>query len=395
MTEPAGYRRSRRTAKSDPRLGEQKLFSREVNDRLAAEVPPQARGSYFTRRTMPAHWLEALLENQPSYRAREKSVALDFRDLPETMTTEFVWSIERQVQLGMRIQAQFTTKLTRQIALVVADPPHALVSLLDLGRDEWVRAIQKARIRRGEPLSPCSLQILGRVLGRTLDLLVHVYHQGDWWELNVWNPQLDPRIPLREHEPQRNKIIYFSHLATPWLREGAKWWLSRQLERDIYTWSTLRTWQGSLVWFQRYLDLHGCDGPHLLDDQRRLGDWVQGFRQWLGKQKATTGPNKGQPIGAIHRRAAMTVLEQFYRFLFEERDRAAETLKEPNWRRLGPQHAALFRFGDKPVGPKAPPPDAVLSDTVISRIAENSGLLAKPTTEGGFNDEQLVRILGL
>jgi hypothetical protein len=72
-------------------------------------------------------------------------------------------------------------------------------------------------------------------LGRFLDLLVHAYHQGPWWELNVWNPTLDPRIPLREHEPQQRNLIYFSHLTTPWLREGAKWWLSRQLEREVYT----------------------------------------------------------------------------------------------------------------------------------------------------------------
>lgn len=68
MTKSAVYP-SRHTAKSDPRLGEQKLFNKEVNDRLAAELPPETRGAYFTRRNMPAHWLEALLENQPNYRA--------------------------------------------------------------------------------------------------------------------------------------------------------------------------------------------------------------------------------------------------------------------------------------------------------------------------------------
>jgi integrase len=91
----------------------------------------------------------------------------------------------------------------------------------------------------------------------------------------------------------------------------------------------------------------------------------------------------------------MTGLEQLYRFLFEEREEAADALGEPRWRRLGPQHAVLFRYGDKPTGPKAPPPDAVLSDAAISRIAEHSGLLAQPKTEGGFADEQLVRIVGL
>jgi integrase len=62
---------------------------------------------------------------------------------------------------------------------------------------------------------------------------------------------------------------------------------------------------------------------------------------------------------------------------------------------LGPQHAALFRFGDKPTGAKLPPPDIILSDAVISTIAQNSELFALPKDEGGFGEEQLVRILGL
>jgi hypothetical protein len=50
--------------------------------------------------------------------------------------------------------------------------------------------------------------IIGRILARALDLLVHVYHRGPWWELNVWNSLLDTRIPLREHEPKRHNLIY-------------------------------------------------------------------------------------------------------------------------------------------------------------------------------------------
>jgi hypothetical protein len=345
---------------------------------------------------MPPHWLDAILENQESYRRRQKSVALNFRDLPTSMTTEFAWSIERQVQLGMRIQAQNTTRLARHIALVVAKPRYArLVSLLDLPRDEWMRLIREVRARRGNSLAPGPTDALGGVLGRTLDLLVHVYHRGEWWDLNIWNPLLDTRIPMREHEPLRHAVIYFGQLTAPWLREAAKWWLSRQLEREVYTWSTAHTRHKNLIWFQRYLDLKGSDGPHILDDQRQLGQWVQGFRQWLGRQKAVTGPNKGGTLGAAQRRAALTAPEQLYRFLFEEQHAAAQALNDPGWLRLEPQHAVLFRFGDKPTGRRAPPPDAVLSDAVVSRIAQHSELLARPKIEGGFGDDQLVRILGL
>lgn len=389
--------KARRTAKSDPALGRQALFCEEINQRLATELPPEVRATLrFTRATMPAHWLEAVLQNGESYRRRDKSVAMDFQSLPPAMAIEFAWAIERQVQLGMHIDAEATAKLSQQIALVAVGQRHGgLASLLDLSCDEWIHAIRKIRIRRGDPLAPNQLNRLRSSLGRFLDILVHAYHQGDWWELNVWNPVLDTRIPLRVHEPRRHNLVYFSHLTTPWLREAAKWWLARQLERQVFVWTTVHTRQHNLVWFQRYLDRAGCDGPLLTDDERQLGQWVQDFRQWLGRQKCAQGPTKGQPLGPTHRRAAMTAPEGLYRFLFEERQSAATDLKDPRWLQLGPQHAALFRFGDKPSGAKPPPPDIILSDAVISTIAQNSELFALPKDEGGFGEEQLVRILGL
>jgi len=387
---------SRRTARADPRLGHAGLFDAGINAQMAAGLSEDLRRDYFRRADMPEHWLEAISENQPSYRARGKSVALNFTDLPAGMVTEFAWAVERQVRLGMRIHAQTTTRLARQIALVLADPRHrAVASLTDLSRDVWMHEIRKTRMRDGRPLPPDALRAMGIQLGRCLDLLVHAYHQGPWWELNVWNPLLDSRIPVREHEPQGTSLIHFSHLTTPWLREGAKWWLSRQLEREAYTWSTVYAHQWNLVWFQRYLDVTGCDGPHLLDDPAGLGPWVQRFRQWLNTQETTHVAHKGKRLSASRRRSAMTALEQFYRFMFEEGGEAAAVLGEPRWRQLGLQHAVLFRYGDKPSGPRKPPPDAVLSDAVITTIAGKIGLLAQPASEGGFGDQQLVRILGL
>ena len=44
----------------------------------------------------------------------------------------------------------------------------------------------------------------------------------------------------------------------------------------------------------------------------------------------------------------MIVPEQMHRFMFEEQQVVADALGEPRWLRLEPQHAVLFRFGEKP-----------------------------------------------
>lgn len=394
MTASAVSVTSRRTVKADPRLLTGGLFDAEVNIKLRETLPPELRGDYFDRRRMPAHWLAAIIENQPAARAREKSVALNFRGLAEPMVTELVWCTQRQVELGMRISSQLTSKLTRALALVVAERAD-LVSLLDLDSAEWTQQIRKSRFRCGRPLPAGGLASMGHLLNRYMSILVHAYHRGDWWQLNVWNPLLDNRIPMREHEPQRNQLIYFSHLSTAWLREGAKWWLSRQLERDVYTWSTLRSRQHDLRWFQSYLDLVGCAAPHLADDASQLNAWAQDYRSWLRRQQVTRSDRAGQPLGETARRGAMTAVEQLYRFMVEEGTSARHALGSNAWTGLTANHAVLFRFGDKPTGRKAPKPEMVLSDESLTRIVAGCELLARPRADGGLGDEQLARILKL
>ncbi|MGO8852011.1 tyrosine-type recombinase/integrase [Mycobacterium sp.] len=396
MTTAEAYR-VRRTAKADPNLAGSGLFDPQINARMANELGPElCHRRHFTRSDMPDHWAGAILENQPSYMLNRESADLKFDGLPDAMATEFVWLIERQIQLGMTVHADHIRLLCRHIALVVNSKAYEhIASLVDLSRDEWMQAIRKERMRCEEPLGASRMSRLDGILGRVMALLAHAYHQGEWWQLNIWNPQFDSRIPQRVHEPHGAHVINFSRLTTPWLREAAKWWLSRNLERETYTWTTAMHRSNHLVWFQRYIDVKGCDGPHLVDDQRQLSTWVTGFREWLRKQRCATGRNKGEHLGPALRRQAMTALEQLYRFLFEEQDDAANVLGEPRWHRLGPQHSALFRLGDKPSPQRMPDPELVLSDAVISRVAEHSALLAEPREDGGFGNEQLVRILAL
>lgn len=107
----SGLFKARRTAKSDPALGRQALFSAEIDQLIAAELPPEVRVIlHFTGETMPAQWLAAVRQNGESYSGRDQSVAVDFQSLSPALATEFAWGIERQVQLGMNIDAEATAK---------------------------------------------------------------------------------------------------------------------------------------------------------------------------------------------------------------------------------------------------------------------------------------------
>ena len=58
-------------------------------------------------------------------------------------------------------------------------------------------------------------------LGHMVAVLGYAYHRGPWWELNVWNPSLDPRVPQRDHEPIGSTTMHFTNL-TSLLRMSAR-----------------------------------------------------------------------------------------------------------------------------------------------------------------------------
>lgn len=202
----------------------------------------------------------------------------------------------------------------------------------------------------------------------------------------MWNPQLDPRVPQREHEPSGRHVANFSHLRSDWLREAAKWWLSICLETERYTWSSLKTRLDGLKWIQRHLDQVGDAGPALVVDRDQLRPFVRGFLTAIRSHTVTVGPRTGRSLAANPHRQILTTLEYFYAFMYDNRTEAAATLREPRWLTLGPEHGVLLRPGDKPRLANKHSEDMVLEDDVVSRIAEGAELLAKPTSEGGLGD---------
>lgn len=155
----------------------------------------------------------------------------------------------------------------------------------------------------------------------------------------------------RDHEPSGGAKIHFTRLTTEWLREGAKFWMGRQLERKQCAWGTMRARQHSLLYLQRYLDIVGSERPRLAGPDE-LGFWAQDFRTWLRHQKVVAGAYKGQPLGAAPRRSAMTAVKQPYRFMFQERAAAPRARKQRLDRAHSPAHGAVQLRGqaDRPKG---------------------------------------------
>lgn len=378
----AGKRLDRR----DPRLPVSEMFDVHVAAHLWEMLPDDCRRNHFDKATMPEPYQAAVSETSAG--GLWTTIALSMRGLPEPMAWELAWLLHREVELGRRVHPVTFNATTRGLRAATTQggaTARAVQSLLQLTPEEWLREAQGARMR-GADLGLSNDDHALHTIRRLQDVLVYPYHRGAWWQLNVWNPQLDPRVPQRDHEPHGRSIANFSHLTSDWLREAAKWWLSTCLETGRYSWSTMKTRLDGLKWLQRYLDEAGDAGPPLVADPDELRPFVRGFLAGVRSHKVTSGPRTGQPLAANPRRAILTTIEQFYAWMYDNRTDAATILGEPRWLTLGPAHSVLFRPGDKPRLTNQRSEEMVLENDVVARIAEGAELLALPKSEGGLGD---------
>ena len=76
-------------------------------------------------------------------------------------------------------------------------------------------------------------------------------------------------------------------------------------------------------------------------------------------------------------------------------EEAAAVLGEPGWLRLGTQHAMLVRRGERPRRRITGEPHQIIDGTAMTKIMGQAGLLGVPAADGGFGDEQAMRLLML
>jgi hypothetical protein len=401
--DPGGLRTPRRTERRDPRLPLADMFDPVIAQRLWESLPEECRVDHIDKKNIPEVYRGAIKLVSSGARPVKKETApwtscsLNFRDLPEPMIKEIAWLLHREIELGRYIHPNMFNAAIRVLRIATQHGTkrgRSAASLLHLTPEEWIREVQSARMRGVDFGSSNDKQAEHR-LRQLQDVLVYPYHQGQWWELNVWNPQLDSRIPQREHEPHGRNVLNFSHLTSAWLREGAKLWLSASLSNGTMTWSSLKARLDHLKWLQRHINQRGDQGPCLTTDPHQLRPFIRSLCEMLLTYRIGPGQtNAGQPLKKNPRRNIMVSIEKFYQWMYDHRDEAATA--HPEWATLRAEHCVLFRPEDKPrLTNKKTSDDMVLEDDVVQRIAEGCELLARPRSEGGCGDIQAFHALML
>jgi integrase len=355
---------------------------------LWATVPEPMRLSCYSESSVPAEYAGAFCHD-PTWRA-----GIDLAGLPEPMRRELTWCVFRIIELGGKIATPGLSMLVHRLAEVVADhaaqPP---ASLLDLSVTDWCQQFGHAAHRRSGRLPAATTIVnLRHLLTRMMRLLVLSCDTGPWWRHERWNPVEDPRIPLRDHEPMGRYAVRFDTISARWLRTGLQWHCKVGLETGALRWSSVHRRVVAVKEFDAFLRDRGIDRPCLTDHPAGVRALMLEFLGQLRSRQSVGRRSIGKRLspGSVQRQASD--VEQFYLFMAENADAAAVALAEPGWRDLGPQHAGFYRRGELPGKQPSRHEGQVIDDDAMSKTMAGLSLLAAPVAEGGFGDEQAMRI---
>lgn len=236
--------------------------------------------------------------------------------------------------------------------------------------------------RHGRLPSPGNTRNLESVAYGIHELLTIRCSEHPWWCADTWDLRLDDRIPRRVHEPAADLPIRLAAIDPPWLRDGVRFWLSRSLATETYTWSSIRSRASRMsTYLGRYLTIRGVDHPAIAigkDQEVELRALFIDFLAWLRSPAATT---KGNPMSVTGVAAAQSTVQTFYAFMFDNAAEAAAATGDPRWAELTANHTRLWSPRDRVRRRRGARELSWISTADITRMLTYLDVLAAPTTQ--------------
>ncbi|MGX9293566.1 tyrosine-type recombinase/integrase [Tsukamurella paurometabola] len=306
---------------------------------------------------VPAAWREPIYQiDAPEHRevfrqnSRYLGRRLDFTpaDCPPRFGREvawFVWLCATD-QIG-KIEPAYLRWCCEAISLACQsythEHGHAPESITDMSSSVLLRHALLAYQARNKRLPPVNTR---RGITHLIEQL-HLYlsvrcTDRCWWEHDIWDLRVDPRIPQREHEPAHDMAARLGGIEPVWLREGVRFWLRVSITAELLRWSSaVERSRMAARHLGRFLtDTGHLTDPVLADDPAQLRMVFTDFAAWLRSPGASARPDRRLTGTAIE--ATVSQTQVFYTFMVDHADEAAAATGIARWGAVGPAHTRLW-----------------------------------------------------
>lgn len=306
---------------------------------------------------VPGAWREPIYQiDAPEHRevfrqnSRYLGRRLDFTpaDCPPRFGREvawFVWLCATD-QIG-KIEPAYLRWCCEAISLAcqsyTREHGHAPESITDMSSSVLLRHALLAYQARNKRLPPVNTRRSITHLIEQLHLYLSVRCTDRcWWEHDIWDLRVDPRIPQREHEPSHDMAARLGGIEPLWLREGVRFWLRLSITAELLRWSSaVERSRMAARHLGRFLtDTGHLTDPVLADDPAQLRMVFTDFAAWLRSPEASARPDRRLTGTAIE--ATVSQTQVFYTFMVDHADEAAAATGIARWGAVGPAHTRLW-----------------------------------------------------
>ncbi|GAB3147126.1 tyrosine-type recombinase/integrase [Micromonospora sonneratiae] len=304
--------------------------------------------------------------------------------LPHGARQELAWTLST-VCAGGGVVSRMVFNGT-VAAVSWAHRQYGLASLVDLTPQQWAHAIVHRREhegwtnpgrRRSGTAEKSSLNQIVQFLARLQRMVWLHYATEHWWQAEIWDADMDPRIPRRPHEPWMSKVNML-RIKQPWLREATRLWLADGITRDLIRISTAVGRHNSICKLVVFLTERGIDVDLLTADRASLNGIARDFAVFC-RDPVGRGVRRARIVGAPGANAVLNDVAQLFEFAA---DNAAELRRFTGvdaWGRVGAEHTSAFRRMCARRGEVARKRAQITSGEKAYRDAEIATILSRAT----------------
>lgn len=269
-----------------------------------------------------------------------------FDNLPPGVRLEVAYCLTAEERLGHPFDLpMFYTSLhvIRHAASKRDSIGRPLRSLLDLSVDEWSNAVLEehrdptAR-KKQPPVTSLTAYRRLHILARMMFRLDVRYAPNDWWERDLWDVDVDPRIPLDANQRGHRRRLHVARVQPEWLRKALKYYLRVGLESNMFRWRTAENKTAALVLWGRFLAERNAS-PLIGENPEAAAAISRDFVTWLRARPGFQGPRISE--SSVSRYIADIVA--FYEFVLVNTGELALATEDARWSQVTFAHVAALK----------------------------------------------------
>jgi integrase len=312
--------------------------------------------------------------------------------LPVGVRRELAWALSAVCSAGGVVSRAVFNGMVATVNW--ASQRYGVTSLVQFTPQQWAHAIVDRRLheswtvparRSSGTTERGGLNQIVQLLARLQRMLWLHYATEHWWQAEIWDADMDPRMPRRTHEPWMTKINML-RIGPPWLREANRLWLADGITRELIRITTAVGRHNSICKLSAFLTERGIDTDLLAADRPSLNGIARDFAVFC-RDPVGRGVRRARIIEAPGANAVLNDVAQLFEFAA---DNAAEVRRFTGvdaWARVGAEHTLAFRRMCARRGEAArkrsqlTSGEKVYSDAAIGMILARATVLALPEQE--------------